>query len=158
MKMYFAGADGDLEILSKYKAKILISYAVKNIIVRKKVQNKFDDIFLDSGAFTSYNTGKIIDINEYIDFIKKYKFKTYAGLDVIGKDKESFDNYQHMYSNNLKDTIPTFHFGGNFEYLHLYLKQSNYVALGGVAQLKQSKKLIYFLDKCFEIIKEIQLY
>ena len=59
-----------------------------------------------------------------------------------------------MLKHNLKDTIPTFHYGEDFDYLKRYLDECNYIALGGVVQLKQSKKLQIFFNKCFNIIKD----
>lgn len=148
VKIYFAGAENRQELLKKVGIKnILVSFYNRPNLEKYKDFN----VFLDSGAFTAYNSGKVIDIDEYIDFIKKHKPSLYANLDVIGNAEETFKNQKYMESKGLKP-IPVFHFNEDFKYLNEYAKKYDYIALGGVAQLKVKSKIHSWLKKCFKII------
>ena len=134
MKIYFAGADAYADVLLENDAKILISYAAKDNINKFNLVNRFNDFFLDSGAFSAYTVGAKINLDEYIQYIKDHKIKTYANLDVIDDVEGSYQNYKYMVSSGLKP-IPVFHCGEDSKYLELYLKDCDYIALGGVVQL-----------------------
>ena len=126
---------------------------------RKKKQIKIPKskkIFLDSGAY-SVSTGKaVIDIDEYISFIKKYKsmLTLYATLDVIGNAKQTERNQIYMESKNLKP-LPTFHYGSKYKELKEMIKRYNYIGLGGLVPIAMKrKKMVKHLDNCFSIIKD----
>jgi len=88
-------------------------------------------IFLDSGAFSSESSGKPIDIDDYIAFIKETGVKVYAGLDVIGDAAASMRNQKYMEQAGLQP-IPTFHMGSALEDLKPLLEEYSYIAIGGV--------------------------
>ncbi len=83
-------------------------------------------ILLDSGAFSAWKTGAVINLKEYCDFIEKHGkyFWGYVALDVIpgaylgrttqaqadAAAKQSIDNYRYMRKRGLKP-IPVFHEG-----------------------------------------------
>jgi len=148
MRLYFAAGLNFVELLKKTKVKAVLSSWLEH----KENYYKDFDIFLDSGAFTAYTKGIEISNKEYIEYIRKYKLKNYASLDVIGDEKKSKENLIEMTNAGLKP-IPAFHYGEKIDYLDWYLQNFNYVALGGVAQMGKDKKgLIAWLDKCFSII------
>lgn len=108
------------------------------------------NLFLDSGAFSAFTQGIEIDIQAYIAFIKEHEqyLEVYANLDVIGDAEGTLKNQKIMEAAGLKP-IPCFHAGEDFKYLKNYVDNYPYIAIGGVAQLRDKKKLIAFMDKCF---------
>lgn len=121
-------------------------------------ENKVD-LFLDSGAFSAWTQGIEINIQDYIEFIKKYKdeIDLYANLDVISfspnpSDKEeaarkTLENQKIMESAGLSP-LPVFHVGEPWKYLEYYLKKYDYIGLGGMVQQPKTI-LIPWLDKVF---------
>ena len=156
MIIYFSGSlnckkvnniNGEFGLLTSY------------IEQRKKKELKIPNskkIFLDSGAY-SVSTGKaVIDIDEYIEFINKYKslFEVYANLDVIGNAKLTDRNQKYMESKGLKP-LPTFHYGTDYNELNKMIKNYNYIGLGGLVPIAMKrKKMVRHLDNCFRIIKD----
>lgn len=118
------------------------------------------NIFLDSGAFSALTQGIEIDINQYIDFIKKHLdvLEVYANLDFIpGKNtasskkisaEKTLQNQRIMEEAGLSP-LPCFHVGEPLEYLEYYIKNYDYIALGGMVG-KQKSTLIPWLDMVFE--------
>lgn len=112
------------------------------------------DLFLDSGAFSAFSAGKKIDLDEYIEYIKKYStdITVYAGLDVIGDWKKTRDNIEYMEDKGLHP-LPTFHFNSPLDELRRMCKKYDYIALGGLVPLSMKKDLMRkWLDICFSII------
>lgn len=105
------------------------------------------DIFLDSGAYSASTRGEEIDLDEYIEFIKKYKeyFSVIASLDVISRKDEkgreiggklSLDNWRYMKKKGL-DPMPIFHMHSYDDYVYLeeYMKESDMIAVGAIAKI-----------------------
>lgn len=111
------------------------------------------DLFLDSGAFSAWSQGAVIDIQEYIEFIKKHEdhVTVYANLDVIGDVKGTWKNQRIMERAGLKP-LPVFHLGDPMPYLDRCLEYE-YFCLGGMAgQGCTTEKRISFLDRCWAVI------
>jgi len=117
------------------------------------VGRKNPEIFMDSGAFSAKTKRAEIDIDKYIKFIKDYRpyIDIYANLDVIGDAKATLENQKKMEAAGLSP-IPCFHYGENWEWLEYYLDSYDYVAIGGVAMLRNKSVLTDWLDRCFKII------
>jgi len=64
----------------------------------------FERILLDSGAYTQYKQGGVVDIEGYLDWVARFPhIDAFAGLDDIGGDyKRSLRNYE-------KGGFPTIH-------------------------------------------------
>lgn len=153
MKLYFAGAESIHPNHYGLVKRVLLSFANKKI---GKYLPIWDDIFIDSGAFTAFTTGKKINHKEYIRFIKENNIKKYASLDVIGNAEGSKKNYLKEIKEGL-NPIPAFHYGEKIDYLKFYLDNAPYIALGGVAQLARNRsKLFRFFDKCYSLISKHQ--
>lgn len=153
MKIFFAGADS---YITKYEllknCRILISYAdFKNYGVFKRWCKQYKipingykegerEVFLDSGAFGAFNSGKKIDLYEYIGFVDHFKktFSHIAALDVIGNAEKSMSNYKAMLHEDLP-VIPAWHHGEDWSYFDEYCRLTDYVALGGIAKLSFSR-------------------
>jgi hypothetical protein len=112
-------------------------------------------LFLDSGAFSVFTKNAVIDINEYVLFIKENinSIDLYASLDVIESAEKTFENYVFMLSKDL-NPIVTFHNNEDFKWLKLYLEESKYVALGGFAGRRGDKKAHNYLKECWRIISK----
>jgi hypothetical protein len=124
-------------------------------------------ILLDSGAYSAWTLGATINLDDYIEFIKRneHLLDFYINLDVIpGSDGQrhwrsdqiekaaaaSYCNQQRLRDAALKP-IPVFHQGEPFKWLDRYLQDGEpYIALapsdGGVNALP-------WLDDCFALLK-----
>ena len=97
-------------------------------------QNGVDKIILDSGAFTAYQRGEKIDLEEYMLFVKNPPFPIthYINLDVIGDGQRSMENYKRMLREGLCP-LPVFQRGDTVKTLEEYYETNPYVCIGGVA-------------------------
>ena len=126
-------------------------------------------IMLDSGAFSAWGRGEVLDLNDYIQFIKRYQklLDTYINLDVIPGERGtrasvreveraaavSLDNYRSMRAAGL-DPIPVFHYGESFGWLDKLLESgAKYICLGGTVGLKTPVKR-RFLDECWTALTD----
>ncbi|TXH10773.1 MAG: hypothetical protein E6R03_15105 [Hyphomicrobiaceae bacterium] len=101
---------------------LLVSYAYYHSGFGKKRDGyEYADWSLDSGAFTAFNAGKPIDLDEYIEFCHKqiaedrFLEEVFA-LDVIGDWEASARNTEKMWKAGIK-AIPVFHPGEPWEAL-----------------------------------------
>jgi hypothetical protein len=102
-------------------------------------------VFLDSGAFSAFHLGVSIDINAYCDYIKRNMdiLRVEDGavmasvLDGIGDPLKTYQNQMYMESQGAKP-LPCFHFGEDPRYLEHYVKNYDYITIGGL--VGRSKK------------------
>ena len=83
---------------------VLLSYAIYKPFM-DGYQHTFGRILIDSGAYSELNSGKQIDVQEYIDWSARWHghADAIAGLDDISGDwRRSMENYKH-------GGFPTFH-------------------------------------------------
>lgn len=99
-------------------------------------------LMLDSGAYSAYRKGKVIDIDKYIAFIRRfgYLFDTCINLDVIGDGKASYQNWIYMRKQGV-NTMPVYHIGTDIKWLKKYLKKTDYIGLGAIANLSSVRRL-----------------
>lgn len=154
MRLYFAGADAELKLFERLKVnQLLIAYPFA-----KKLEKYNSDWLIDSGAFTAFNTGKIISLKEYCDWIIKNKVKLYVGLDDIKDPDKTMANMKIMRKMGL-NPIPTYHYGEDISYLKAYCEEYDYIAIGGLVPIKNKKNsMINFLNKCFKEAKGKKLH
>lgn len=120
-----------------------------------KLLNKYTDkkfyIMIDSGAFSAWNAGKVIDIDEYIELIKKAQDESkhkifFVNLDVISQEKgktatkegikkaceKGLENYFYLQKQGI-DSVHVFHQFDDFKYLDIIrkecCKEHNYLGL-----------------------------
>jgi hypothetical protein len=132
---------------------VLTSYIEKWVPPSDVVGKKF----LDSGAFSAWNSGKEIVLSEYIDYCHNNgEWDIVAGLDVIGCWQQSKKNYIDMRDDGI-DILPTFHIGEPWDYYQWMLSEWSYVALGGMVPYLSIKNaahkpaLIRWLIKCHKL-------
>lgn len=120
--------------------------------------------FLDSGAFSAWSKGTVIDIDEYCEFIRANieHLDVYASLDVIPgtpghiatpqeKDKaagQSWENYLYMRAQGLFP-LPVYHYGEDSKWLRNILDYGcDYVAIGGLVGVPGGRRR-QWLDRVF---------
>ena len=116
----------------------------------KKLRADKRQVFLDSGAFSAFTQGVVIDIDAYCDFIKKNidVIKVASVLDGIGDPLKTYQNQVHMEKKGVKP-LPCFHYGEDVEYLKFYLKHYEYITIGGMVPIA-TKPLKIWLDDMWE--------
>lgn len=121
--------------------------------------------FLDSGAYSAWSKGSVIDLDEYCAFIKANieKIEVYASLDVIPgqpgrsatpKEREeaaeqSWRNYLYMVGEDL-DPIPVYHYGEDMRFLERMLDYGcKYIGIGGLVSVPSAQRMAW-LDRVFK--------
>ena len=93
------------------------------------VQGTADFSFNDNDDVQDY-------LQRYIAFIKEYdargQLMGYVNLDIIYSAEESWKNQQTMEKAGLRP-IPVFHFGEDFKWWRKYVREYDYIGIGGVA-------------------------
>lgn len=91
-------------------------------------------IMLDSGAFSAFSMGVKIDLQEYIEFIKKHQkvLDVYINLDDIKDPAKSWENQREMEKQGLHP-MPVYHVGEDSKYLDMCLADYEYFGIGGAA-------------------------
>jgi len=125
----------------------LISYAFADRVVDKKakhgfawIRDKFDTIFVDSGAHSAYTKGQEVDFVEYTDFLKKERemIDVAAQLDIIGDRERTLENYIRHIDSGTDWVLPIF--SGNWEEALVLMEPhlvTNYIGLGGSVYWKK---------------------
>jgi hypothetical protein len=112
------------------------------------------DLLLDSGAFSAKTQMKVLDIDDYIDYIKEHKdvFDKYFNLDVIGDGDKSYQNYLYMRMKGLRP-IPVWHAETPVSFLKNYLMDCDYanigIAIGAISSMS-NERTIRSLDKIWQ--------
>jgi hypothetical protein len=102
-------------------------------------------IFIDSGAYSAYTSGRPIKFDKFIEYLQKPcnapYIKRYFCLDVIGDSQKTFETWEEMRGLGL-NPIPVFHYMEDEEYLKRYLAAGEtYIALGGTVPIKSKKEV-----------------
>lgn len=131
---------------------LLVSYYYLDGFLNKQSEYHYRDWMMDSGAYSAYNSGAVIDLNQYIEACHKLlevdkTLKEIIALDVIGSGAGSLKNAQVMKAAGL-DVIPVFHIGEDWQILKEYCKDYNKVGLS-CRFGEPMKKSIQFYDQCF---------
>lgn len=99
------------------------------------------DVVIDSGAFSIFNSGKKLDIDDYLTFIKQLpEHWKFISFDVIPMDnmskKETAVSAQASYENYLylaekhHNIIPVLHYGEDISYFKKYMEHTDYICCG----------------------------
>ena len=160
---------------------MLFSYFDKTAIDKyKDMVSSHGKLFIDSGAFSAWTQGKVINVDEYIKWINDRAdyIDLYGQIDVIPGDRNSgklpsleevreaaqktWENYLYMRPKMKKPEglLYTFHVGEPIEFLKQALewKDENgnhipYIALGGMVG-KPANTRDAFLRSCFDAISK----
>ena len=181
--LYFAGSHtyaGDKILMERGACKL---YSQLNDRTRGQMwldyakQNKDAKVFVDSGAFSAWSKGKIIDVDDYIKYINENtnELELFASVDNIPGELTrtptheevkkspilSWQNYLYMRERvKEKDKLlPVFHIGEDFKHLQNMLetkldgKHIPYIALGGTVGLTANVKDNWY-NTCFKVIRQ----
>jgi hypothetical protein len=101
-------------------------------------------VALDSGAYSAFSQNKSIEIDAYIEFVIEHQhlLEVYFNLDVIGDGEQSYQNWVYMRSKGL-DPVPVYHTDTNIKYLEIYLREADYIAIGAIANIPNSKRMAH---------------
>ena len=133
---------------------ILTSFVYLDAFLRQRDQHEYHirDWVLDSGAYSAHNSGKSIDLQEFIDTALRLleedpTLTEVFGLDVIGDWEATNKNVEEMWRQGVP-AIPTYHIGEPEEYLLHIAKEYPKIALGGVARMPAGPR-IEWARQCF---------
>lgn len=102
---------------------------------------------LDSGAFSAWNSGKVIDFEALCAEAAKPRWDEAVALDVIGHPEDSLANALRMKERGLK-VMPVFHFAEPWDILLEYKNQFDRVGLS-CRFGEPIKKSMSWLEQCF---------
>lgn len=167
-------------VSEELNSNLLFSYLDTAAIDKyKEMVSQHGKLFIDSGAFSAWTQGKVIDVDEYIDWINARidYIDLYGQIDVIPGDRNSgklpsimevreaaqktWENYLYMRPKmkSPEKLLYTFHVGEPIEFLQQALEWKDedgnyipYIALGGMVG-KSYEVRDKFLNSCFAVIK-----
>ena len=186
--LYFAGAGtkGSSELKLELGCNQLYSQLNERHAIMKWVEYKKEHpdnkgrLFVDSGAYSAYTKGKVIDVDDYIKLINEIApwVEIFAQVDkipqVIGREPteeelaaapaQSWENYLYMIKKvkpEYRDKImPVFHFQEDPKWLHNMLEYTHedgshipYIGLA-VSTVDGAEVRHQWLEMCFDIIKK----
>jgi len=113
-------------------------------------------IFLDSGAFSAHTLNIELRVSDYCDYIKRNTdiIRVEDGammasvLDGIGDPLQTWRNQMEMEARGVRP-LPCFHSGEEPEYLDYYVKNYEYITLGGMVGASTDKLKIW-LDRVWD--------
>lgn len=131
---------------------LLSSYVYLKPFLKIRPGIHFRDWALDSGAFSAYHLGTVIDLQEYIDTCKRLRDEDELlaegfSLDVIGDWRASLANTEAMWKQGV-EAIPCYHVGEPEDVLRGLARDYPKIALGGAVGMKGDRK-IAFAKQCF---------
>ena len=120
------------------------------------IREKGDKIFLDSGAFSAYTLGVDLHLPTYCDYIKRNDdiirkddgIVMASVLDGIGDAQLTYENQLAMEAHGVRP-LPCFHAGEDERYLEYYVKNYDYITLGGMVGAS-TKQLMIWLDRMWD--------
>ena len=162
----FIGGDLQWDSFSnmKIKLRILISYwYYKDInldeVLGKYFTGNYPEIFADSGAFSAMTQNGNVNIDDYNQWIKKYKhlFSVYSNLDIIKDAPKTLYNQKYMEDAGL-EPLPVFHVLEDWKDLEYYIDNYQYIALGVAGMQNRKDAIMGWLTRCFELAREKSVY
>ena len=113
-------------------------------------------IFLDSGAFSAFTLGVHISVEDYCEYIKRNRdiirvednVVMASVLDGIGDPLQTWRNQLEMELRGAKP-LPCFHAGEDERYLEWYVRNYEYITLGGMVG-SSTKQLCIWLDRMWD--------
>ena len=134
---------------------LLVAWPFYRKFNRVSSELKYRGWALDSGAFSVYESGAHVDIEQYIDSVHKIMAgrnppEEVFALDVIGDHKRTLLNTRRMHDAGIP-AIPCFHIGSPWGALVDLASTNDKIAIGGMARgiSRSSRSKAYFFDQCF---------
>lgn len=134
------------------KLNVLVAYPyMKQGLIQALVKHQHKiNFLLDSGAFTAWNAGKPIALDDYCRFLDSLPFKPwrYFALDVIGDPVKTMENYKTMLARGY-NPIPVFTPSQDFADIEEYYKTTDMIGCGGLTT-KYGAESVKYLRKVFQ--------
>lgn len=149
VKFYFVycGNLQEREIIQELKPpNLLLSYYYFKHKSMKEVIESLGyrpNIMLDSGAYSAFNSGKEINIHQYMEYIRENEeyLEKYISCDIMKNAEGTFDRFVYMQEQGFKP-VPVFHYGTDETWLDKYYEMGErFVALGSTVP-EPRKRLI----------------
>ena len=164
MELYLAGLASSnrmIDFVAEYNKNkqdnpigVMCTYAMPKLFEKMIKRDENWRIFLDSGAFTVWQSDGKIDIDSYADFLKEYgDYIRYAiTLDVIGEPVGTLKNWDYLVNKKGVDVVPVYHANSPDEYLDIYCEKADLVCYGGVAGKTIGwKELVLSFERLFQL-------
>lgn len=131
---------------------LLVSYLFLKIFEKHRHRMHFRDWVMDSGAFSAWTAGAVIDLPEYIETARRLlveddQLTEVFSLDVIGDWRASLKNVETMWKAGV-EAIPTFHVGEPWDVLTSIAADYPKIALGGMVGYQRTKRDAW-IGQCF---------
>jgi len=131
---------------------LLVSYVYLEPFLKSQSRYCYRDWMMDSGAYSAYNSGQVIDLQAYIDKCHELlasdpTLVEIIALDVIGSAKGSLANSLKMKEAGL-EVIPVFHVGEDYGILSEYCEAFQKVGLSCRFGEPLAVSLKFY-DQCF---------
>jgi len=136
------------------KPSLLVSFPAVRKFMETRDTNTYRDWAMDSGAFSAFNSGMVIDLQEYIEFCLEIMatdptLTEIFALDVIGDWKASIVNCEKMWEAGVP-AIPCYHTREPEHALTHITKTYPKIALGGLVGIPMGpKEVVGWLEQCF---------
>ena len=141
--MYLAAVASldELAMVESIGGRVLLPFGENTMLKAFMDQKASKGLFLDSGAFTAFKSGKPVNLDNYIQYIKDNveRLAVYANLDVIGDAAATWVNQRIMEKAGLHP-LPCFHYGDPIQDFDKMCEEYDYIALGGIATFKPNKE------------------
>lgn len=126
-------------------------------------------LIIDSGAFSAWNTGKVIDFRELLSFYKKIiAFRPDINLinfdviparrgvkpttqDIYNACEQSLNNYRQFKREGL-NVLPVFHQHDDFKYLEIYKQETDYICISPSNDCSTNERILW-LDRVYSNLK-----
>lgn len=181
MLIFFAGSQGFEKIypeLKPYMKNRLLSYhymtpSMNKYFLEERDPSLFlENLIMDSGAFSAWNQGVVIDFEAYLEYCRKYVNNiTYVvNLDVIpakpGQKQISQEEIERSASAGWKNAqrmlrggipkeklIHVFHQNENFKWLERMVREFPYIGLSPANDRTTAEKMMW-LDQCMPYVTD----
>lgn len=113
----------------------------------RRIRNEGVKVFLDSGAFSAFTKGEVIDLPRYCDYIHRNAdiIDFPSVLDSIGDYKGTYRNQMEMERRGVRP-LPCYHYGEPEEVLEHYIANYEYITIGGMVPIS-TPQLKIWLDR-----------
>lgn len=128
---------------------LLVSYFYKKEFERVNAESPIKSplMMLDSGAFSAYQSGSVIDIDSLIEETKNPRWHESVALDVIGDPEGSLRNALYMQKHG-SPAYPVFHIGEPWDLLVEYCQRFDKVGLSCRFGEPVSSSMTFY-EQCF---------
>lgn len=125
---------------------LLLSYAFHAKLDHRSLHSRLPKgslVWIDSGAFTAYTTGKVITVEEYAAHLEANRggYDYAFTLDVIGDHRQSMIQTEQLMGRGLR-VVPIFTYGTPIKEFRAMCKDFGYIGAGGIVPLTKNRGVL----------------